>query len=70
MIAEVGRVVKVYGGNSLHDKNKIFSNGCMMLILEVSKQNGASWVRCRHNDLNEKTVTEYWFLEEQLRSIE
>lgn len=60
-----GIFVHVYGGNSMHDKHRIFSNGVVMEIIKTDAKNAADWVLCRDDDKNEGTVIEYWFLREQ-----
>ena len=66
---KVGDLVKVYGGCSLHNKDQIFSNGEIMLILEITPEHGANWVYCEFDNRNENEITQYWFLAEQLRSV-
>ena len=67
---KLGDSVKVYGGNSIHDATRIFSNGLEMTILDLISGHGANWAKLVHIDLNEHTVFEYWFLQEQLVPIQ
>lgn len=70
ILISVGDDVLVYGGNSPHDKYSTFCNGVEMTVLEIRPASGAHWVLCRHDDRNEKTIREYWFLIEQLQTLE
>lgn len=66
---EIGQRVKVYGGNSGHDKNRIFTNGNVMTVLDRHNKYGCDSYLCELNDLNEGTVTQYWFHRKQLRPL-